>query len=170
MARMIDGGSVAGRVVAISISEDRGMPKSNVPAAILRPGWGIEGDAHAGGWHRQVSLLAIESIEKMRVKGLNVGPGAFAENITTASVDLPRLGLGSRIRIGRAELEVTQIGKECHARCAIFEAAGDCVMPREGVFARVLAGGLIRVGDPIRVVHEGGAAQSGRCRPDGSGS
>ena len=112
---------------------------------------GIQGDAHAGAGHRQVSLLAEESIEKIRARGVAVRPGAFAENVTTAGVDLGCLRVGDRLRIGDCELEVTQIGKECHDRCEIFRRAGDCVMPREGVFARVLVGGTIRVGDPIRV-------------------
>jgi MOSC domain-containing protein YiiM len=140
-------------VAAVSISTRKGVPKTNVPTALLVPDWGIEGDAHAGRWHRQVSLLAVESIEKMRAKGLDVGPGAFAENITTEFIDIPHLQVGDRIRIAEAELEITQIGKECHSRCAIFKAAGDCVMPREGIFGRVVVGGLIRVGDPVRVIH-----------------
>lgn len=144
-------GVATGKVVAISISVRKGTPKSNVPTAVLVPAWGIEGDAHAGQWHRQVSLLAIESIEKMRAKGLDVGPGAFAENITTGFINLPNLAIGSRMRIGDTELEITQIGKECHSHCAIFKAAGDCVMPREGIFARVLVGGPIRVGDSVRI-------------------
>ena len=142
----------AGSVVAISISAQKGVPKTNVPAALLVAEHGLQGDAHAGDWHRQVSLLALESIEKMRAQGLDVGPGAFAENITTRSLDLPHLHVGDRLRIGEAELEITQLGKECHSRCAIFEATGDCVMPREGVFARVLVGGPIQVGDPIQAI------------------
>lgn len=151
MARVIEEGTATGTVAAISISERKGVPKTNVCSALLVPDWGIEGDAHAGNWHRQVSLLAIESIEKMRAKGLDVGPGAFAENLTTEFIDIPRLHVGDRVRIGDAELEITQIGKECHSRCAIFKAAGDCVMPREGIFGRVVIGGRIRVGDRVRV-------------------
>ena len=142
----------AGTIVAISISASKGVPKTNVPTAMLVADYGLQGDAHAGNWHRQVSLLALESIEKMRAHGLDVGPGAFAENITTQFLDLPHLQIGDRLRVGAAELEVTQLGKECHSRCAIFEAAGDCVMPREGVFARVKTGGPIRVGDPVQVL------------------
>ncbi len=139
-----------GRVVALSVSDRKGIPKSNVPAVRLVEDFGIEGDAHAGKWHRQVSLLALESVRKMQAKGAPVGPGAFAENITTEHVDLLSLRIGDRITVGEAELEITQLGKECHARCAIFEQVGDCVMPREGIFARVIRGGEVRVGDPVR--------------------
>ena len=125
------------------------MRKTNTPQADLRENHGIVGDAHAGPWHRQVSLLAMESIEKMRAKGVDVGPGDFAENITTRGINVPHLRVGDRVTLGDCELEVTQIGKECHSRCEIFTQAGDCVMPREGVFARVLKGGLIRVGDTV---------------------
>ena len=140
-----------GSVVALSISKKKGIPKSNVLAVMMREDWGIEGDIHAGNWHRQISLLAIESIEKMRAKGLNVRPGAFAENITTKGIDIPNLSVGDRLRIGETELEVTQIGKECHAKCAIYYRAGDCVMPREGIFARVIHGGKISAGDGVNV-------------------
>lgn len=140
-----------GRIVAVSISRQKGVPKTNVPAAVLLPEWGIDGDAHAGPWHRQVSLLAIESIAKMRAKGLHVGPGAFAENLTTEGIDVPHLRVGQRLAIGDALLEVTQIGKQCHNRCAIFQQAGDCVMPREGVFARVIRGGEVAVGNTVHV-------------------
>ncbi|HOA75133.1 MAG TPA: MOSC domain-containing protein [Phycisphaerae bacterium] len=156
MQSLIEARTATGRVVAISVSERKGVPKSNIDSAVLRPEWGIEGDAHAGKWHRQISLLAVESIEKMRAKGLDVGPGAFAENITTEFIDIPHLSVGDRVRIGAAELEITQIGKKCHARCAIFQAAGDCVMPREGIFARVLVGGPIRVGDSVHVTRTTG--------------
>ena len=140
---------IAGTIVALSKSKKKGIPKTNVGQLTLIEDWGIEGDAHAARWHRQVSLLGIESIDKMRSKGLNVRPGAFAENITTESIDLPHLTVGDRIEIGEAELEITQIGKGCHSKCAIYYSAGDCVMPREGVFARVLKGGIIHVGDQI---------------------
>ena len=140
-----------GRVAAISISTKRGVPKSNVPVARLVEGWGIEGDAHAGTWHRQISLLALESVKKMRAKGVMVRPGAFAENITTEFIAIPHLHIGDTLCIGDTELEITQIGKECHTKCAIFYQAGDCVMPREGVFAIVIRGGEIRVGDEVRL-------------------
>jgi MOSC domain-containing protein YiiM len=140
-----------GSVVAVSISNSKGERKTPVAAVTLLEEHGIVGDAHAGSWHRQVSLLAFESIAKMRAFGLNVGSGAFAENITTAGVDLVSLPIGTRLTIGTAILEVTQIGKECHNRCAIYEQAGDCVMPKEGIFARVLVGGTIRPGDALIV-------------------
>jgi len=138
-----------GKIVAISISKKKGIPKSNILSAKLIENHGIEGDIHAGNWHRQVSFLALESIDKMREKGLpNLRPGAFAENITTEFIDLPHLEVGTRIKIGAdAELEITQIGKECHSKCAIFFKVGDCVMPREGIFAKVIIGGEIFVGD-----------------------
>ena len=117
------------------------------------PDLGLKDDAHAGKWHRQVSLLAMESIDKMVQLGLKVGPGDFAENITTQGLDLLKLPLGTRFSIGQSSLlEVTQIGKVCHTRCAIYYQAGDCVMPKEGIFAKVLAGGEIKVGDEIHVL------------------
>jgi MOSC domain-containing protein YiiM len=144
------------RIHAISISETKGVRKDNVPSVVLRPDHGIEGDAHAGQWHRQVSLLARESIAKMSARGLEVGPGDFAENITTEGVDLVSLPVGRKMRLGEEVLvEVTQIGKECHDRCAIYQQAGDCVMPREGIFVKVLAGGTVKGGDPITLVEDG---------------
>lgn len=140
----------SGRVVAISISDRKGVKKQNVDQAELLVDHGLEHDAHAGPWHRQVSLLGIESIRKIREKGLDVAAGDFAENITTEGVRLYELPVGARFRIGEGALmEVTQIGKECHHRCAIFQQVGDCVMPREGIFVRVLAGGTIRPCDRI---------------------
>jgi len=147
-----------GKIVALSVSDSKGVPKKNVPEVELLRDHGIAGDAHAGPWHRQVSLLALESIEKMRCKGADVGPGAFAENITTQCLDLTSLQIGDRVVIGDSELEVTQIGKECHNRCAIFEAVGDCVMPREGIFTRVVTGGRVRVGDAASIRRRGCAA------------
>jgi MOSC domain-containing protein YiiM len=131
------------------------MRKKNVGEGLLISEHGLRDDAHAGPWHRQVSLLAVESIDKMRAKGLDVGPGDFAENLTTGGIDLVSLPIGARLKIGREAVgEVTQIGKECHARCAIYQQAGDCVMPREGIFIRVLAGGAVKAGDAIEVVKE----------------
>lgn len=141
-----------GRIVAVCTSRNKGERKTNVGTATLLPGLGLEGDAHAGFAHRQVSLLALESIEKMRQMGLSVGPGDFAENLTTSGLDLPALPVGTRIRIGESLLEVSQIGKECHTRCAIYHQAGDCVMPKEGIFAIVLNGGPVSVGDKLEVL------------------
>jgi len=137
-------------VLAVSVSEKKGMRKTNVERANVIEDFGIEGDAHASSdWHRQVSLLAIESIDKMRKAGLDVGPGDFAENITTEGIDLVSLPIGARLRIGEVVGEVSQIGKECHDRCAIYRQAGDCVMPREGIFIKVVKGGAIAPGDEV---------------------
>lgn len=145
---------MSAQVFEVSISNKKGMRKANVNSATLIENYGIKDDAHAGNWHRQVSLLAIESIEKIRAKGLNVNPGDFAENITTTGINLVDLPIGTKLKLGdNVLLEVTQIGKECHSRCAIYEQVGDCVMPREGIFAKVLVGGVIRKGDPIIVIN-----------------
>lgn len=137
------------RIVAVCVSRNKGEKKTPVAQVELRPGHGIVGDAHAGNWHRQVSLLAIESIRKMQGMGLTVDAGDFAENLTTEGVELVTLPLGAGVRIGDTLLEITQIGKECHTRCAIYDQAGDCVMPKEGVFARVVKGGKVQAGDRI---------------------
>lgn len=139
-------------VEAVCISENKGERKKPVESVQLREKHGIVGDAHAGDWHRQVSLLAAESIDKMRATGLDVTAGDFAENITTSGIELVTLPIGSRLLIGETLLEVTQIGKECHNRCAIYDQAGDCVMPKEGIFAIVITGGTIRPGDEIKTV------------------
>ncbi len=138
-----------GKVVAVCISQNKGERKTPVDLVKVRENHGIVGDAHAGEWHRQVSLLARESIEKMQRMGLTVDTGDFAENITTQGIDLPALPVGTRLTIGETLLEVTQIGKECHTRCAIYHQAGDCVMPKEGIFASVVRGGTIKAGDTI---------------------
>ncbi len=138
------------QVLAVCISENKGERKKPVAAVELRENHGIVGDAHAGDWHRQVSLLAQESIDKMRAMGLDVNAGDFAENITTSGINLVSLPIGTRLQIGATLLEVTQIGKECHTRCAIYYQAGDCVMPKEGIFVRVITGGVIRPGDGIK--------------------
>lgn len=141
------------KIIAVSISEQKGVPKKNIPEGMLLEEFGLAGDAHGGKWHRQVSLLALESIQKMQALGLKVHPGSFAENITTEGISLPDLPLGTQLRLGPETLvEVTQIGKECHDRCAIYRLAGDCVMPREGIFVRILKGGPVKPGDPIEVV------------------
>ena len=137
------------QVLAVCISENKGERKKPVESVELRINHGIVGDAHAGDWHRQVSLLAQESIDKMRALGLDVNAGDFAENITTSGINLVNLSIGTRLQIGETLLEVTQIGKECHTRCAIFYQAGDCVMPKEGIFAKVISGGVIRSGDTV---------------------
>jgi MOSC domain-containing protein YiiM len=141
-----------GRIKAISVSDKKGVKKRNVPEALFVENSGIEGDAHAGSGIRQVSLLSDASIGKMREKGLKVSPGDFAENITFEGFDLLRFPVGTKLRVGEGLLEVSQIGKVCHDRCAIYHQAGDCVMPREGIFAKVLEGGLIKVGDKLEEV------------------
>lgn len=142
-----------GKIVSINISEKKGVRKKPVDEVLLKTEFGIEGDAHASSeWHRQVSLLAQESIEKMIKMGLSVKAGDFAENITTEGIDLVSMPVGTRMSIGdNVEVEVSQIGKECHTRCAIYYQAGDCVMPKEGIFVRVLKGGKVRKGDDIVV-------------------
>jgi len=142
----------AGKIVAVCTSEKKGERKRNVGQGMLLQGLGLEGDAHAGFQHRQISLLALESIDKMRAQGLDVHPGDFAENLTTQGIDLVALPVGTLLQAGEALLKVSQIGKECHNRCNIYYQAGDCVMPREGIFATVEQGGIIAVGDLIKVV------------------
>ena len=141
-----------GRIVAVSVSLKKGVKKTNILKGNLIENYGLENDAHAGDWHRQVSLLAIESISKIREKGLDVHPGDFAENITTEGIELWKLPVGTRLKLGEdALVEITQIGKECHDRCAIFKQVGDCVMPREGIFVKVLKGGTIGHSDGIQI-------------------
>ena len=141
-----------GIVIAVCISEEKGTVKHDVGKATIVDGYGLEDDAHGGPWHRQVSLLSEESIQKMADKGLNVFPGIFAENITVRGIDLPKLPVGIWLWVGKeAILEITQIGKECHTGCAVFQQVGQCVMPKEGVFAKVIRGGEVKRGDIIRV-------------------
>ena len=142
---------MTGKIVSLNVSDKKGVRKRPVKEVSLKTEYGIEGDAHASSeWHRQVSLLAIESIKKMQDKGLNVKPGDFAENITTEGIDLLALPVGTQLTIGESiKVEVSQIGKECHTRCSIYYQAGDCVMPKEGIFVRVLSGGIIKEGDQI---------------------
>lgn len=142
---------ICGKVVSVNISEKKGMRKTPVKSARAVVGHGFEEDAHAGDWHRQISLLAMESINEMVSKGLDVGPGDFAENITTEGIDLPSLPVGTLLNIGDVSLKISQIGKTCHSRCAIYYQAGDCVMPREGIFAEVLKEGPVSTGDWIKI-------------------
>ncbi|MBA4358892.1 MAG: MOSC domain-containing protein [Desulfovibrio sp.] len=139
-------------IVSVNISETTGVRKTPVAQGRLEPQVGLVGDAHAGTWHRQLSLLAVESIEKMRGLGLDVKPGDFAENITTQGLILHTLPVGARLQLGAVEVEVTQIGKACHTGCAIRQQTGDCVMPREGIFARILNPGEVKAGDPVAVL------------------
>ena len=145
------------RIVAVCKSEEKGTRKEAVAEGLFKEGYGLIGDAHAdSSTHRQVSLLAVESIDKMRELGFEVGPGDLAENLTTEGLEVASLPVGTRISIGKdVLLEVTQIGKECHSGCAIFRQTGKCIMPKEGVFARVLRGGSVRVGDQIVVEKNG---------------
>lgn len=139
-------------VRAVCISENKGETKTPVPTITLKENYGVVNDAHADSeTHRQVSLLAMESIDKMQGKGLILKPGDFAENITTEGIDLTALPVGTRLHVGGALLEMSQIGKECHAGCAIRDQVGDCIMPREGIFARVIRGGEVRAGDTISI-------------------
>jgi len=142
-----------GKIVSINISDKRGIRKKPIKEAMIKKDFGIKDDAHASShWHRQVSLLALESIKKMQAMGLKVNPGDFAENITTEGLDLPNLPVGTRMTIGNnIEVEVSQIGKKCHTRCEIYNQAGDCIMPKEGIFVKVLKGGKIKEGDEIVV-------------------
>jgi len=145
--------TIKGRIKAISVSERKGTRKINVPQAQLRADFGIIGDAHSGSRHRQVSLLPVESINKAAAKGVKVSPGDFAENITTEGIDLFALSVGSKVRLGQSvELEITQFGKKCHDKCEIFKQVGDCIMPREGVFAKVIKAGSVSVGDVIEAI------------------
>jgi len=145
------------RVVAACKSDKKGVKKERQCSVFLRKNYGLLDDAHADSkTHRQISLLSVESIEKMRKLGIEVGPGDFAENLTVEGLDLPSLPIGTRLQVGeKAILEITQIGKECHTGCAIFRQVGKCIMPKEGVFARVIRGGYVRPGDQICIMQDG---------------
>ena len=143
-----------GKLLAICISKKKGTEKREVKEAVLIPQFGIEGDAHAGKWHRQVSLLSLEKIEDFRKKGAEVAFGAFGENLVVEGFDLSNCPVGSEIHVGEAVLELTQLGKECHSHCAIFHRMGDCIMPREGIFAEVLKGGVVQKGESIKVIEK----------------
>lgn len=143
-----------GNVIAVCISEKKGVQKKNVGSARLIEDWGIENDAHAGKWHRQVSLLSHDRVEEFRARGAVVEDGAFGENLVVSGFDFKNLPVGTKFRCNDVLLEMTQIGKQCHAHCEIYKVMGDCIMPREGVFARVLHGGTISVGDTLSIVEE----------------
>ncbi|MEW6026048.1 MAG: MOSC domain-containing protein [Planctomycetota bacterium] len=151
-----------GKIIGVCISDRKGIPKKNIGSAYLEKGLGIKDDAHSGHWHRQISLLANEAIETMRQKlseaksasggGFNLVEGSFAENLTTEGIDLKNLPIGTELKVGESvRLKVTQIGKECHIKCAIFRKVGNCIMPLEGIFAEVLESGTVKVGDKIEV-------------------
>ena len=140
------------KIAAVCISEKKGTPKRPVECAYFRENWGIEGDAHAGSWHRQISLLSQKSIDKMTAMGIDgLDAGKFAENITTEGIELHTLPVGTVLKIGPCFCEVTQIGKTCHKECEIARKVGTCIMPKEGIFVRVLSGGIVRPGDSVRV-------------------
>lgn len=146
-----------GKVLAVCASEKRGTQKTDVDSAYFKAGYGMEGDAHAGNWHRQVSLLSAEKIDQFNQRGAGVVPGAFGENLVVEGFDFRTLPVGTLLRCGDVLLEITQIGKECHSHCEIYKKMGDCIMPREGVFARVLEAGTIRVGDEMTIQARTGA-------------
>lgn len=140
-----------GEIKAICISEKRGTAKHEVKEALLKENWGIEGDAHAGKWHRQVSLLSYDEVEAFRARGADVENGAFGENILVEGYDLKTLPIGTLFSCGEVLLRLTQIGKQCHSHCEIYKQVGDCIMPREGVFTEVLRGGTLKTGDILVV-------------------
>lgn len=143
-----------GKVMAVCISERKGTPKNNIHEAKVIEDFGIEKDAHAGKWHRQVSLLSYEKIEEFRSRGAEVADGAFGENLIVSGIDFKTLPIGTKFACNDVVLELTQIGKQCHSGCAIYKVMGDCIMPREGVFTRVLHGGIIREGDELVILDE----------------
>lgn len=143
-----------GKVIAVCTSPAKGTQKQNIGEGVFIENFGIQGDAHAGKWHRQVSLLSYDKIEEFRARGAVVADGAFGENLVVEGIDFRVLPVGTRLHCADVILEMTQIGKECHHGCQIFQKMGDCIMPREGVFARVIRGGTIRVGDEMKVVED----------------
>lgn len=147
-----------GKVIAVCISEIKGTKKQNIHEAEFIRDWGIKNDAHAGKWHRQVSLLSYDKVEVFRAKGAKVEDGAFGENLLVEGIDFAALPVGTVFRCNEVVLELTQVGKKCHQGCAIFREMGDCIMPREGVFTRVLHGGIIREGDEL-VIEKGGSCE-----------
>lgn len=143
-----------GKVIAVCTSPAKGTQKTNIKEALFIKDYGIRGDAHAGKWHRQVSLLSYDKIEEFRARGAEVEDGAFGENLVVEGIDFRALPVGTRLCCGDVVLEMTQIGKECHHGCQIYQKMGDCIMPREGVFAKVLRGGIIRIGDEMKVAED----------------
>jgi MOSC domain-containing protein YiiM len=150
----LEGRSDMGRVMAICLSERKGTAKARVEQARFIENFGIEGDAHAGNWHRQVSLLSYKTIQDFAKSGADIEDGAFGENMIVQGIPLAELAVKTRLKCGEVLLQVTQIGKECHSRCHIYYSVGDCIMPRAGIFARVIKGGSIRVGDEVKIVEE----------------
>lgn len=140
-----------GKVIAVCTSPAKGTQKTNVGKAVFIEDYGLEGDAHAGNWHRQVSLLSYEKIEAFRERGAEVADGAFGENLVVQGIDFKNYPVGTRFQCNNVILEMTQIGKECHHGCEIFQKMGDCIMPREGVFAKVIKGGMVQTGDDLRL-------------------
>jgi len=143
-----------GKIVAVCVSEKKGTQKKDVGTVTLSEDWGIDNDAHAGKWHRQVSLLSHEKVEDFRARGAQVESGSFGENLVVEGYDFKSLPIGTKFKCNDVVLELTQIGKQCHAHCAIYHAVGDCIMPREGVFTRVLHGGTVSVGDELTIVED----------------
>ena len=143
-----------GRVIAVCISKEKGTQKYRIPEGEFIEEWGIKDDAHAGKWHRQVSLLSYDKIQEFRAKGAEIEDGAFGENLVVEGFDFAKLPVGTKFRCNDVVLEMTQIGKECHHCCAIFQKMGDCIMPREGVFTRVLHGGVTHEGDELVIIEE----------------
>ena len=143
---------MTGKVVAVCTSETKGVQKTDVKKAYLKKEWGLEGDAHGGNWHRQVSLLSYDSVVNFNKQGAGVGHGDFGENFLIEGIDLGSLPVGAILEIGNAVVKITQIGKECHVRCQIFYKMGDCIMPKEGVFAEVIEEGEVNVGDIAKVI------------------
>ena len=158
-----------GNIIAVCVSEQKGTQKKNVNSAIFIEDWGIEGDAHAGKWHRQVSLLSHDKIEDFRARGAEVIDGAFGENLVVDGIDFATLPVGTRLSCNDVLLEVSQIGKECHNHCQIYHTMGDCIMPRQGVFARVLQGGLVRPEDVMNVLPAAECPCSGQEKQDAPG-
>ena len=143
-----------GKIIAVCVSEQKGTQKKNVGSAVLKTDWGIENDAHAGKWHRQVSLLSHEKVEQFRARGAQVDDGAFGENLVVEGYDFKTLPIGTKFRCNDVILELTQVGKQGPAPCEIYKVMGDCIMPREGVFTRVLQGGTVSVCDELTIVEE----------------